>query len=486
VSFGIANFQQQALAPAVTSGLGGAVPKPNPVGVQLNGVFEGFGALVFPSQNTWADPFCYGTAFSGSQARTIIADNVGAVLTPTRVPISSTPSGAPASATYALQMSNPAVFDGVCEFDVLSSSVLPLPPEIGAAFAAGDNVYSPVNFWGASSAGATGNEATLGPLIVGYGTNGGFVGRFPPLGQNANFFTLPQTWGNFVQTFNWAIYGTPSNYSFLASSAFVQLGFTAFFEAYNAFDSWITSVYLGFPTLAPATGLYVTLGPGTFIMGGAAQPYSGAIYTVPSNSSGSIRYDRLVWNYLTGQVLYLEGTPGDYPPALGVGLAPLWLITVPSGASSLTPSDLTDQRERPGFYIDDQGNAVVSGATVILRQVSGPSGTADVTEDAAVETLLTTTAATAVATATPQNEGLYPVQVYFRVSTAATTVTVTITYTSPTGAQTLTLVDAVTEPVGDYSLPAQPVLSVAGQPITVNVTAGTANQVHASAAIQGV
>ena len=136
--------------------------------------------------------------------------------------------------------------------------------------------------------------------------------------------------------------------------------------------------------------------------------------------------------------------------------------------------------------IDDSGNAVVTGETVSLKQSGAPSGTADVTEASAVETELTTTSATTIATVTPGTQGLYPVQVYFRVTTASTTVTVQVTYTSPTGAQTLTLVDAVDETVGDHSIASQPVLSVANAAISVVVTAGTASQVYASAAILGV
>lgn len=94
---------------------------------------------------------------------------------------------------------------------------------------------------------------------------------------------------------------------------------------------------------------------------------------------------------------------------------------------------------------------------------------------------LTTTTATALLSWTPVVSGLFLVGVAGTVQTAATDLTVTVDFTDPTTGQaaTLTLANGASQPVGPVSLvgiiPAQ-----GGQPITINATAGTANQVTLS------
>jgi len=100
----------------------------------------------------------------------------------------------------------------------------------------------------------------------------------------------------------------------------------------------------------------------------------------------------------------------------------------------------------------------------------------------AVETELTTTSATTITSFTPSATGFFLVMIYFRVVTAATTVTVSITYNDVTGAQTLTPVNAISEPIGSYTNMVS-ICATNAAAITVSVTAGTANQVYASAAI---
>ena len=95
---------------------------------------------------------------------------------------------------------------------------------------------------------------------------------------------------------------------------------------------------------------------------------------------------------------------------------------------------------------------------------------------------LTTTAATTVATFTPFAQGNFMVTAYFRVITAATTVTLTATWSDSSGAQTYTWVNAVSEPVGSYTqLPIY--VNATASAITITATAGTANQVYVSANI---
>jgi hypothetical protein len=101
----------------------------------------------------------------------------------------------------------------------------------------------------------------------------------------------------------------------------------------------------------------------------------------------------------------------------------------------------------------------------------------------ASNTLLTTTNATNVVTLTPTALANYTVGVYLRVVTATTNVTVAISYTDSGGAQVNTVLNVQAIPVGSYSCPLIFLESTASA-ITVTVTAGTANQVYASASIK--
>ena len=103
----------------------------------------------------------------------------------------------------------------------------------------------------------------------------------------------------------------------------------------------------------------------------------------------------------------------------------------------------------------------------------------------ALETELTSTSAFTLATYTPSAIGAYTVKVAYRIITAATTITLTVTYTDAGGtAQTDTLVNAVSQAVGDYEAE-DTLVSAASDAITVSMTAGTASQVYATAWITG-
>ena len=95
------------------------------------------------------------------------------------------------------------------------------------------------------------------------------------------------------------------------------------------------------------------------------------------------------------------------------------------------------------------------------------------------------TGATTVVTYTPGSAGEYLISIYFRVITATTNVTVTVTWTDATGAQTVTLLSVVSETTGSYSLVSFMVDSTAAA-ITVAMTAGTVSQVLGSASIRNV
>jgi hypothetical protein len=102
-----------------------------------------------------------------------------------------------------------------------------------------------------------------------------------------------------------------------------------------------------------------------------------------------------------------------------------------------------------------------------------------------IDQQLTTTTATNVATYTPSTTKGIMVSCYYRVVTATTNVTINVTYTDPTGAQTASVLPLTAQPVGSYI--EVPIFIVStNAAVTVTVTAGTANQVFFSAAITEV
>lgn len=100
--------------------------------------------------------------------------------------------------------------------------------------------------------------------------------------------------------------------------------------------------------------------------------------------------------------------------------------------------------------------------------------------------LLDTTNATTILSITPSRSGLYVLTPYVVVQTAATTLSLSLTWTDPdTGAQeSYRWYDATQVPVG-VALQA-PVLfrHRGGSPITLSAMAGTANRVRISAALE--
>ena len=103
----------------------------------------------------------------------------------------------------------------------------------------------------------------------------------------------------------------------------------------------------------------------------------------------------------------------------------------------------------------------------------------------ALETALTTTTATTLATYTSSSVGAYTIHLFWRIITAATTITLTVSYTDAGNtAHTDTLVNAVNQAVGEYWQDME-IVSAASAAITVSMTARTASQVYASAIVEG-
>lgn len=99
---------------------------------------------------------------------------------------------------------------------------------------------------------------------------------------------------------------------------------------------------------------------------------------------------------------------------------------------------------------------------------------------------LTSTSATTVLSYTPAATGQFKVSGYLCIANAATSVTVTLTYTSPSGSQTITLVPQYTLAVGDYTITATTLEATTSSAITLTATAGTANNVTISAVLEAV
>lgn len=85
---------------------------------------------------------------------------------------------------------------------------------------------------------------------------------------------------------------------------------------------------------------------------------------------------------------------------------------------------------------------------------------------------------------TPVANGNFSVKINCRVETAATNVTIQVTYTNADGARTYTVVNQSLNP-GEYMFPAPFFTTYANDQISVNVQAATANQVYVSASIIG-
>jgi hypothetical protein len=103
----------------------------------------------------------------------------------------------------------------------------------------------------------------------------------------------------------------------------------------------------------------------------------------------------------------------------------------------------------------------------------------------ASDTLLTTTGATSVVTYTPASQGNYLLHIYYRVVTASTDLTLTVTWTDGSGAQTETILNVSSQAIGSYMV-APTFINATAAAITVTATAGTANQVYVSSNIVSV
>lgn len=121
----------------------------------------------------------------------------------------------------------------------------------------------------------------------------------------------------------------------------------------------------------------------------------------------------------------------------------------------------------------------LSGTTL-----AGPYGIGAIVARA-YDSELTTTSATTIVSFTPATNGPFNIEGYVAVTTAATTITLQYLWDDPhLGAQTYSIINAVSEAVDTYPLALTTVSASTLAPIQVIATAGTANQVYVTSIIE--
>jgi hypothetical protein len=166
---------------------------------------------------------------------------------------------------------------------------------------------------------------------------------------------------------------------------------------------------------------------------------------------------------------YLNVKNGQYViPGNGLGAT--------AGQNEETLNLLPAKSNALGGVIPGDGLAIANDGTLSVQR----------NRASASETKITSTSATSLTQYTPAAQGNFLIMVYYRVITATTNVTIQITYTDAGGAQTITVLNIQSTAVGSYSTLPVFINAAAGSPITVQITAGTANQVYASTSIVGV
>ncbi|GLG01588.1 hypothetical protein Alches_16280 [Alicyclobacillus hesperidum subsp. aegles] len=169
------------------------------------------------------------------------------------------------------------------------------------------------------------------------------------------------------------------------------------------------------------------------------------------------------------------------------GYVPLAEVGQPGGVASLDSTGNVPLSQLGNVPKVGSASSTALGIVQLPPSAGSPSNPVAVYRAVSVKDLtLTSTSATTVLSYTPAATGQFKASGYLRVANAATSVTVTLTYTSPSGAQTETLVPTYPLPTGDYTIPARTIEATTASAITLSVTAGTANNVTISAVIEGV
>lgn len=239
-----------------------------------------------------------------------------------------------------------------------------------------------------------------------------------------------------------------------------------------------SSLGIGIPTSTSNTAFY-----GTFI------PSS----TPTSNTTGTtFAVNPLVNNYgvTTGTNTYtvsVSPAPSAYVDGLPITVK---IGSTNTGASTINVNNLGAKNIYDELGIPMSPGTLAANGTYNLVYSSYYGGfiVANLIQtkfNSCSETLITSTSAINVISYTPTIQRNFEIKSYLRVVSAATNITITVTYTDAGGSQTITLFTG-TALVGSYMLPTCFFNSAVNQAITLTVTAGTANQVYVSSSIVGV
>ena len=155
-------------------------------------------------------------------------------------------------------------------------------------------------------------------------------------------------------------------------------------------------------------------------------------------------------------------------------------VTAGSGSGAAATVESIQGQTGNFLLVDGRGNVLPVDSSTGAQEITVSGGPLAHT----YEQEITVTTGQTVLTYTPTTSGLFRISFYFRVITAATDVTVTVTTTDATGAQTWDVLPLTSEAVGSYQLDSITVGATAGDAIDVVVTAGTANQVYFSSSIE--
>ncbi len=222
--------------------------------------------------------------------------------------------------------------------------------------------------------------------------------------------------------------------------------------------------------------------------GGVAFTISGQISTCSPTPSGRVA---------TNAVLSLQARTGDLVLTDTAGNSVATAVPQSDGTTQLQTSLMAFKAAWSSTTAYAVGDTVTSGGlTYVCIANNTNNEPPNTTYWAAVggggggtlahtyEQEITVTTAVTALSYTPTTSGLFRISFYFRVTTAATDVTVTVTTTDATGAQTWDVLPLASEAVDSYQLDPITVAGTAGDAIDVVVTVGTANQVYFSSSIE--
>lgn len=215
---------------------------------------------------------------------------------------------------------------------------------------------------------------------------------------------------------------------------------------------------------------------GYFIIGSfdtdmTARPYTYDIVFVDALGNQSHIVPNSVFSVVTSQY---QGQPVTVPPAqqplAGPGFAHKGdlLTYTGSGLSVLDGASAVDG------YVVTYDSTQPNGLKWAAASVESTGSSAN---DVSVGTSLVT-----LATYTPPAQSNYIILVYYRVTNATTAVTITLTYTDGSGAETSHLVPGTSQPVGLYTI-VPTYINSTPNPITITAQSGTSGNLFVSANI---